>query len=122
MATDKTSYQSLRKWPRYYVDLPVWLVTQKPTKIASCAGRGSGLNGGGLAIEAAIELVLDEQVAVEFTPPHSKEPVTFRCFVRNRNGNHYGLEFITENDADYGKTGELQEALTYLANFAALDL
>jgi hypothetical protein len=37
--------------------------------------------------------------------------MTFRCFVRNRDGNCYGLEFITENDEDYRKSGELQAGL-----------
>ena len=34
-----------------------------------------------------------------------------RRFVRNRDGNHYGVEFITENDEDYRKAGELQAGL-----------
>ena len=58
-----------------------------------------------------MDLAVDDQVAVEFTPSYSPTPVSFRCFVRNCNGHRYGLEFITENDADYMKTGELQEAL-----------
>ena len=104
-----------RKWPRYRVDIPVLLITQQPIKIATCEGRGTDLNGGGLAVEAPIELATDDQVAVEFTPPNSTGPVSFRCFVRNRNGNRYGLEFIAENDADYVKTGELQEGLVRMA-------
>jgi hypothetical protein len=49
---------------------------------------------------------------VEFTPPYSDQPTTFRGFVRNRDGNHYGVEFITENDDDYRKVGELHEGLS----------
>ena len=115
----QASYPTSRKWARYRVDIPVCLVTQKTPRIATCEGRGSELNGGGLTVDAAMDLALDEQVAVEFTPPCSGEPVIFRCFVRNRNGNRYGLEFITENDSDYIKTGELQEGLAQLGEFSA---
>ena len=104
-----------RRWPRHEVDIPVLLITQRPIRVATCEGCGSALNGGGLAVEAPIELVPDDQVSVEFTPPHASESVTFRCFVRNRKGNRYGLEFIAENDADYVKTGELQEGLAAMA-------
>jgi PilZ domain len=106
---------SIRKWPRYRVDIPVLVTAQRPVKTATCHGRGSELNGGGLAVEVATELVVEDQVEIEFTPPHSSEPVTFRCFVRNRNGNRYGLEFIAENDLDYVNTGELQEGLAAMA-------
>lgn len=106
---------STRKWPRFRVDIPVLIIAKRPVKTATCEGRGSELNGGGLTVEAAMELVVEDQIEVEFTPPHSSEPVTFRCFVRNCNGNRYGLEFIAENDLDYVKTGELQEGLAAMA-------
>jgi hypothetical protein len=51
------------------------------------------------------------QVGVEFTPPYSRQSIIFRCFVRNRDGSHYGVEFITENDEDYRKAGALQAGL-----------
>jgi hypothetical protein len=74
-------------------------------------GKGTDLNCGGLAVRADIDLAIGAQIAVEFTPPYSDQPISFRCFVRNRNGNRYGVEFITENDEDYRKAGELQERL-----------
>jgi len=104
-----------RRWPRYRVDIPVVIITQRPIRIVTSEGRGTDLNAGGLAVEAPIELVTGDQVAVEFTPPNCADSVSYRCFVRNRNGNRYGLEFIAENDADYIKTGELQEGLERMA-------
>jgi len=104
-----------RRWPRYRVDIPVVIITPRPIRIVTCEGRGTDLNAGGLAVEASIDLVTGDQVAVEFTPPNCTESVSYRCFVRNRNGNRYGLEFIAENDADYVKTGELQEGLERMA-------
>jgi PilZ domain len=79
--------------------------------VVACFGQGTDLSGGGLAFQADIDLPVGAQVGVEFTPPYSDHPVIFRCFVRNRDGNRYGVEFITENDEDYRKAGELQDGL-----------
>jgi hypothetical protein len=102
-----------RRCPRFAVDFPVQvrLTTQGPTRVVACEGHGTDISVGGLAVRADIDLPVGAQVGVEFTPPHSDQPMIFRCFVRNRDGNHYGVEFITENDEDYRKTGELQAAL-----------
>lgn len=102
-----------RRSPRFAADfrVQVRLTTQGPTKVVACEGQGTDISGAGLAVSADIDLPVGAQVGVEFTPPHSDQPMTFRCFVRNRDGNHYGVEFITENDQDYRKAGELHTAL-----------
>jgi hypothetical protein len=102
-----------RRSPRFAADfrVQVRLTTQGPTKVAACEGHGTDISGGGLAVSADLELPVGTQVGVEFTPPYSDRSMTFRCFVRNRDGNLYGVEFITENDEDYRKAGELQAAL-----------
>ncbi len=102
-----------RRWPRFGVDFPVQvrLTTQGPTKVVACKGQGTDISGGGLAVRADIDLPIGAQVGVEFTPPYSDQPMIFRSFVRNRDGNLYGVEFITENDEDYRKAGGLQAGL-----------
>jgi len=102
-----------RRLPRLAVDFPVQvrLTTQGPTRVVACEGHGTDISGGGLAVCADIDLPVGAQIGVEFTPPYSYQPMMFRCFVRNRDGNHYGVEFITENDEDYRKAGELQAGL-----------
>jgi hypothetical protein len=112
--TDRAEWGSRRRWPRFHVDVPVFVTTERPTRAASWRGRGSDLGGGGLAVVAEMDLTLGDQVIVEFAPPYSAQPVGFRCWVRNCLGNRYGLEFITENDLDYVKTGELQVGLAML--------
>jgi hypothetical protein len=109
----KVSVAAQRRWPRFGVDfaVEVRISTQGPTKVLACSGQGTDLSAGGLAFQADIDLSVGAQVGVEFTPPYSDQPVIFRCFVRNRNGNRYGVEFITENDEDYRKAGELQDGL-----------
>ena len=110
---ENAKYKNRRRWVRYAVDIPVHVrvITQGPTRIVACDGRGINLNCGGLAVLADIDLPVGAQIRVEFTPPYAKEPMAFRCFVRDRVGNRYGVEFITENDEDYRKAGELQKQL-----------
>ena len=107
------NFESQRRWPRFAVDMPVQVrvTTQGPTRVVACHGQGTDLSCGGLAVTAQIDLPIGAQIGVEFIPPYSDQPITFRCFVRNRDGIRYGVEFITENDDDYRKTGELQEGL-----------
>ena len=95
------------------VDMPVQVrvTTQGPTRVVACHGQGTDLSCGGLAVTAEIDLPIGAQIGVEFIPPYSDQPITFRGFVRNGDGIRYGVEFITENDDDYRKTGELQEGL-----------
>jgi hypothetical protein len=102
---------TLRRWPRYKVDVPVRVITQGATKTAIATGRGSELNNGGMAVFAGTELAIGAQVAVEFTPPYSSNPIRVRCFVRNRTGYRYGVEFITESDHDYRSVHQIEAVL-----------
>lgn len=100
-----------RRWPRYKICAPIRITPQGPGKLASVLGRGTELNQGGMTIFAAIDLMVGDQVAVELTPPLGDAPIPIRCFVRNRYCYTYGLEFITENDADYERVGQLASHL-----------
>src|SRR5512142_1975655 len=104
-------FQTLRRWPRYKIDVPVRLIAQRPTKVAIVQGRGRELGCGGMAVFAGLELSIDEQVAGEFTPRYAGEPIRVGGFVRNRSGYTYGLEFITEDDADYRNVRQLETIL-----------
>lgn len=101
------------RWPRFSADIVVQVrvTTQGPTRSVVCDGQGVDISGGGLALMLNLDLPVGAQIGIEFTPPHSQQPLVLRCFVRNRDGNRYGVEFITENDEDYRKTGELQVGL-----------
>jgi hypothetical protein len=110
-------YATVRRWPRYKIDVPVRLIAQRPTKVVIAQGRGRELGRGGMAVFAGIEISTDEQVAVEFTPPYSGQPIRVRAFVRNRSGYTYGIEFIADNDADYQNVGQLESILKGLGEF-----
>ncbi|MBZ5612418.1 MAG: PilZ domain-containing protein [Acidobacteriia bacterium] len=100
-----------RRFPRYKTDVPVQVVTHGPTNVIMVQGRGSDLNCGGMAVSGRVELEIGAQVAVEFTPPCSGQPLRVRCFVRNRQRYTYGLEFITENDSDYESIAQVESSL-----------
>jgi hypothetical protein len=104
-------YPISRRWARHKFDLPVSVITLGPTKGASVHGRGSELNCGGMTLYVEIELCVGDQVGIQLTPTHSGQPITVRGFVRNACGGTYGIEFITENDADYGSVGQIESLL-----------
>jgi hypothetical protein len=116
---ESTAFPIKRRWPRFAVTIPVRISTDGPTRSSAWEGQGTDLNGGGLAVKAEIELAIGEQISVELTPPFSGQALTFRCFVRNRDGNRYGVELITENDEDYVKAGLLHQKLALLQSDAS---
>lgn len=108
-----------RRWPRYRIDVSVQLVTQGPAKVLIVQGRGSELNCGGMAVSSTVDLAIGAQVAVEFA--YSGQPVRVRCFVRNRQHNRYGLEFVTENDSDYESVGQIESTLGKMGSAGSLE-
>lgn len=115
---EDVDFVAQRRWPRYCVGMAVQVqvTTQGPTRVATWKGHGTDISAGGLAVTVDSNLPIGSQVAVEFTLPCSDQPMAFRCFVRNREGNRYGVEFITENDEDYRNAAELQAMLATMKN------
>ena len=111
VVTPQQGYATARRWPRYKMDVPVRVIKQGLTKVSIVQGRGSELNNGGMAIFAGMELSIGDQVMVEFTPPYTGQPIRVRCFVRNRAGYRYGVEFITESDDDYENVNRIETIL-----------
>ncbi|MGA2992816.1 MAG: PilZ domain-containing protein [Candidatus Korobacteraceae bacterium] len=89
-------YLSSRRWARYQVEVPVWVMVEVGGEATVVEGRGSQLNCGGMTVFAPIELAIGEQVSVEFTPPYSSRPLTMTCVVRNCHRYSYGVEFVTQ--------------------------
>ena len=107
-------FAGMRRWPRLPVDIAVQVTvkTQGPTKILSWEGKGTDISCGGLAVSVESDLPIGSQIGVEFTLPNSTRVMSLRCFVRNRDQQRYGVEFITENDDDYAHAAELQNLLS----------
>jgi len=91
------------------------VIANKPGKTVVVQGRGNELNEGGLALFAGVELAVNEQIAVEFTPPYSGQPMRARAVVRNRSGYTYGVEFLMENNEDIGNASQIRSVLRGLA-------
>jgi PilZ domain-containing protein len=112
MSTDIVlPYETLRRWPRHNIEVPVRLITQKPTKAAVVQARGKQLSRGGMTVFAGVELCIDEQVAVEFIPPHVEQPIRVRSLVRNRSGYKYGVEFIIADETGSQDVGQIEAIL-----------
>lgn len=112
----ESGYESVRRWPRYKLEVPVRLLARKGDKVAIVQARGNELNEGGMAVFAGIELSHDEEVAVEFTPPYSGQPIRVRCLVRNRKGYSYGLEFLSVTIDDHQNVTQIRTVLRGLGS------
>ena len=106
---------TLRRWPRYKLDLPVRVIADKSGKTMIVQGRGNELNEGGLALFVGMELKIGDEVAVEFTPPYSGIPMRARAIVRNRTGYTYGVEFLMQSSEDIGNASQIRSVLRGLA-------
>ncbi len=120
MATEvishETMYEALRRWPRYKLEVPLRIIAHKARKAVIAQGRGNELNEGGMAVFAGIELALEEEVAVEFTPPYSGQPIRVRALVRNRKGYSYGIEFLTSTIEDNQNVSQIRAVLRGLGS------
>jgi hypothetical protein len=106
-----SQYAIPRRFPRYKLNVPVRVIAEKFDKVIIAHGRGDELNQGGMAIFAGLELSIGAQVAVEFTPPYSGNPIRVRCVVRDRRGYNYGVEFLVENDVERERVAEISASL-----------
>ena len=86
--------EAVRMRQRRLLNTPVCLVVGKPGSVRLVNARFRDVSDDGVAIFAGIELGLDSEVQVEFTPPIGQGPLRVRAVVRNRRGYVYGLEFL----------------------------
>jgi hypothetical protein len=104
-------YQTVRRWPRLKINVPIRAIVQREKRVLIVEGRGNELNEGGLAVFAGVEMKVNDSCEVEFTPPYSGTPIRVRCTVRNRNGYYYGVEFLRESEEDERKIDLIRQAL-----------
>lgn len=76
------------------------------------------MSEGGVLVFAGIELKTGDEVLIEFTPPFSAGPVRAKGVVRHRRGYNYGVEFISENDAEREQTEKFRGLLRLAAGNA----
>jgi len=100
-----------RRWHRFPFDVPVRVVLRRNARDLEFAGRGTGMNEGGIALDLDAPLQVGSQVQVEFTPPYAGLPVRVRGAVRNVTGNCYGVEFLAADPGEQQEVGLFRQML-----------
>ena len=90
----------VRRRQRLCLNIPVCVVVEKPDKVLLVSARFRDMSDEGAAIFAGVELAIDSEIQIEFTPPFNKGPLRVRAVVRNRRGYVYGLEFLPRNSGE----------------------
>jgi len=80
----------IRTQERCGADFPVKIFSPRS---GVTMGRSSDLGAGGMGFYIPITLLLDEEVYLHFTPPHSRIAFGIAGKVRDINGYRYGVEF-----------------------------
>jgi hypothetical protein len=98
----ENSSAEVRRWHRFRFDVPVRVVLRRDGRESQFAGRGTGMNEGGIGIELDLEapLPVGIQVEVEFTPPYAGLTLRVRGEVRNGAGKRCGVEFLADDAAE----------------------
>jgi hypothetical protein len=103
--------EALRRWERLKLDLSGCLILQKPGTVQLVNARFKDVSKDGIAIFAGVELAVDSEVELEFTPPTGHGPLRFRAVVRNRRDYTYGLEFLPRDTKEAQTLSVLKEIL-----------
>jgi hypothetical protein len=102
---------AVRRTKRRRLNLPVCVIVPKPEKLLFVSGRFRDLSETGVAVFAGVELSIDSEVQLEFTPPYHQEALRVRAVVRNRREYVYGLEFISLDRKEDENLRKLKEML-----------
>lgn len=82
---------SLRRWPRYKIDvrLKVTVAEESPA-----FGRANNLSYGGMGAYIPCSIPVGARILLEVNFPHEPEEIKMKAVVRNAEGFRYGLEFV----------------------------
>ena len=89
-----------RRWRRFRFDVPVRVLLRRNDRELAFAGRGTGMNEGGIGIDVEAPLVIGSELQLEFKPPYAGLTLRVRGRVRNASGTCYGVEFLADDDAE----------------------
>ena len=99
-----------RRWPRHNVVVPVRILDQ-----IAVQGRGTELNRDGMTIIASdLDCRPGDKLHVEVTLPYSERPIVAPAIVRDRVGDHYGVEFSAETAGDCLRIERIRDLLAML--------
>jgi c-di-GMP-binding flagellar brake protein YcgR len=103
---------TLRRYPRYKIDIRVRLTRGQSDQSSVVYGRGTDVGRGGMAVFADIGLGIGEIVYVDFPLLSSPQPLKVTATVRNRNQFRYGLEFMDVVEAERDQIVRMCEFLS----------
>lgn len=94
--------ESLAVWSnlRFRLNTPVCLIVGMPDNVHLVNARLRDISDDGAAIFAGVELAVDSEVQIEYTPSFNRGPVRVHAVVRNRRGYIYGLEFLPRDGVE----------------------
>jgi len=102
--------EAVRSCKRLRLDVPVCLIIPRPYTVQLVDARVRDISADGAAIFAAVELAVDSEIQMEFTPPR-EGPLRVRAVVRNRRKYVYGVEFLPRNGQEELHLAALQAIL-----------
>lgn len=101
MTTDRTDPKSLRRFPRYPLDVRVSVKVFRPEAPLELWGRSIELGQDGIGITLTGQLEPGEVATLELTLPASGIPLKLRGLVRYRDGLRHGFEFLARDGAQH---------------------
>jgi PilZ domain len=102
---------AVRRWKRLQIDMPVCVIVTHGNKTTLTRGRLKNISEDGVAIFAGVELRIDAEVFVEFTPAFEGSPMRVCGVVRHRQGYVYGLEFMPRDTREESDLASLKRLL-----------
>lgn len=112
--TGSSEDATVRRWPRYHVDVRVAATFRNGGKNVTQNGWGTDISRGGMAIYLACDLVLGEEIELELVLPYSASPIRVTGAVRNRDGFKYGIEFMLITEDQQGSIERTCSALALM--------
>lgn len=107
-------FATVRRWPRFHVDVRVTATVRSGGKTITVHGRGTDISIGGMAAYLACDLVVGEEIKLELALPYSTTPISVTGAVRNRDGFKYGIEFTLISEDQQGMIERTCSALALL--------
>ena len=101
MATDRTDPKTLRRFPRYSLDVRVSVRVFRSDAALELWGRSIELGPDGIGITLTGQLERGEVATLEFTLPGTGTPLKLRALVRYRDGLRHGFEFLARDGAQH---------------------
>jgi PilZ domain len=105
-----------RRQQRVQLKTPVCVVVPRPGRVLLVEAHFRDMSADGAAIFAGVELALDSEVQIEFTPPLGPGPLRVRAIVRNRRQYIYGVEFLPQSGDEEQTLGLLKALLLPLGS------